>query len=162
MKKGICCDKRPITWIRKENCTQQDVMFKCAEYISSVQSLSCVRFATPWTAACQASLATTNSWSLLKFIAWTIWTFVSKVMSLLLNMLSKFVMDFLPRSKSLLISWLKSPSAVIFWAEENKVCHCFHCFPIYLPWCDGTGCHDLSYSPPSLSSSGSLVLHFLP
>ena len=32
-----------------------------------------------------------------------------------------------------------------FGAQENKVCHCFHCFPIYLPWSDGTGCHDLSF-----------------
>ena len=31
-----------------------------------------------------------------------------------------------------------------FGAQENKVCHCFHCFPIYLPWIDGTGCCDLS------------------
>ena len=29
-----------------------------------------------------------------------------------------------------------------FSAQENKVCHCFHCFPIYLPWSDGTRCHD--------------------
>ena len=32
-----------------------------------------------------------------------------------------------------------------FGAQENKVCHCFHCFPIYLPWSDKTGCHDLSF-----------------
>ena len=32
-----------------------------------------------------------------------------------------------------------------FTAQENKVSHCFHCFPIYLPWSDGTGCHDLSF-----------------
>ena len=64
-------------------------------------------------------------WSLLKLIAWTIWTFVSKVMSLLLNMLSKFFIAFLPRSKSLLIPWLQSPSAVTFRAQENKVRHCF-------------------------------------
>ena len=32
-----------------------------------------------------------------------------------------------------------------FGAQENKVCHCFHCFPLYLPWSDGTGCHDLSF-----------------
>ena len=31
------------------------------------------------------------------------------------------------------------------WAQENKVCHCFHIFPIYLPWSDGTRCHDLSF-----------------
>ena len=43
--------------------------------------------------------------------------FVSKVMSLLFNMLSRLVMAFLPRSKCLLISWLQSPSAVILWAS---------------------------------------------
>ena len=47
-----------------------------------------------------------------KTIALTKWTFVSKVMSLLFNTLSRFVIAFLPRSKSLLISWLQSPSAV--------------------------------------------------
>ena len=49
-------------------------------------------------------------------------------MSLLFNMLSRFVTAFLPRRKHLLISWLQSPSAMIFGAQENKVCHCFHCF----------------------------------
>ena len=48
-----------------------------------------------------------------KTIALTIWIFVGKVMSLLFNMLSRFVIAFLPRSKHLLISWLQSPSAVI-------------------------------------------------
>ena len=32
-----------------------------------------------------------------------------------------------------------------FGAQENKVCHCFHCFSIYLPWSDGTGGRDLSF-----------------
>ena len=48
-----------------------------------------------------------------KIAALTRWTFVSKVMSLLFNMLSRLVMDFLLRGKHLLISWLQSPSAVI-------------------------------------------------
>ena len=48
-----------------------------------------------------------------KTIALTIWNFVSKVMSLLFNMLSRFVIIFLPRSKHLLILWLQSPSTVI-------------------------------------------------
>ena len=48
-----------------------------------------------------------------KTIALTRWTFIGKVMSLLFNMLSRFVITFLPRSKRLLISWLQSPSAVI-------------------------------------------------
>ena len=67
-----------------------------------------------------------------KTIALTRRTFVGKVMSLLLNMLSILVITFLPRSKHLLISWLQSPSAVIL--EPPKIArNCFHCFPIYLP-----------------------------
>ena len=68
-------------------------------------------------------------------------------------------------------------TAVTIWsdfgARENKICHCFHFSPIYMPWNDGTGCHDLCFlnialsqlfhSPLSLSSRGSLVpLCFLP
>ena len=68
-----------------------------------------------------------------KTIALTIWTFAGKVMSLLFNMLSRFVIAFLPRSKHLLISWLQSPFAVIFRAQEEEICHDFHLFPSYLP-----------------------------
>ena len=60
------------------------------------------------------------------------WTFIGKVMSLLFNMLSRLVMAFLPGSKRLLISWLKSPSAVILEPKKIKFDY-FHCFPIYLP-----------------------------
>ena len=77
-----------------------------------------------------------------KTIALTRWTFVGKVMSLLFNMLSRLAINFLPRNKRLLISWLKSPSAVILEPPQNKVSHCF---PIYLPQSDGTRCHDLSF-----------------
>ena len=55
-----------------------------------------------------------------KTIALSRWTFVSKVMSLLLNMLSRLVITFLPRSKPLLISWLQSPSAVILDPKRVK------------------------------------------
>ena len=55
-----------------------------------------------------------------KTIALTIWTFVSKVMPLLFNMLSRFVIAFLPRSKCLLISWQQSPSAVILESKKIK------------------------------------------
>ena len=68
-----------------------------------------------------------------KTIALARWTFVTKVMLLLFNMLSRLVITFLPRSKYLLISWLQSPSAVTLEPPKNKVCNCFHCFPIYLP-----------------------------
>jgi len=70
-----------------------------------------------------------------KTIALTRRNFVGKVISLLFNMLPRLVITFLPRSKGLLISWLQSPSAVILKhpPPQNKVCHCFYCFPIYLP-----------------------------
>ena len=55
-----------------------------------------------------------------KTIALTRWTFADKVMSLLLNILSRLVITFLPRSKRLLISWLQSPSAVILEAPPPK------------------------------------------
>ena len=68
-----------------------------------------------------------------KTIALTRRAFVDKVTSLLFNMLSRLVKTFLPRSKHPLISWLQSPSAVILEPSKNKVYHCFHLFPIYLP-----------------------------
>ena len=68
-----------------------------------------------------------------KNVTLTIWTFVRKVMSLLFNMLSRFVTTFLPRSKHLLISCLQSPSAVILEPKKIKLSHCFHCFPICFP-----------------------------
>ena len=69
-----------------------------------------------------------------KTIALTIWTFVDKVMSLLFNILSRFVIAFFPRSKHLLISWLQLPCAVILKPKKRKICHCFHFSPIYLPF----------------------------
>ena len=96
-----------------------------------------------------------------KTIALTRWTFVGKVMSLLFNMLSRLVIHFLPRSKCLLISWLQSPLVVILEPPQNKVCHCFHCFPIYLPWSDGTRYHDLSFlNVELLANFFTLLFHF--
>ena len=67
-----------------------------------------------------------------KILSLTRWTFVGKVMSLFFNILSRLVMAFLPRSKC-----LNFTAAVTicshFGALQNKVCHCFHCFPICLP-----------------------------
>ena len=77
-----------------------------------------------------------------KTIALTRWTFVDKVMSLLFNMLSRLVITFLPRSKCLLISWLKSASAVILEPKEKSL-SLFPLFPHlfamkwwnWIPWC---------------------------
>ena len=64
-----------------------------------------------------------------KSIALTIQNFVGKVMSLLFNMLPRLVIAFLPKSKCLLIPWLRSPSTVILESKKINVCHCFHFFP---------------------------------
>ena len=82
-----------------------------------------------------------------KTIALTIRTFVSKVMSLLFNRLTRLVITFLPRRQCLLISWLQSPSAVILEPKKIKsattsafppsICH--------EVISDGTGCHDLCF-----------------
>ena len=71
--------------------------------------------------------------------------FVGKVMFLLFSMLSRLIITFLPRSKQ----WFNFMAAVTicpaFGTQKNKVYHCFHHFPIYLPWSDGTRCHGLSF-----------------
>ena len=76
-------------------------------------------------------------------IALTMWTFAGGVMSLLFKKLSKFVVVFLPRSKSLLIPWLQSPPTVILECKKIKSANA-SIFP-HLPWSDGTGYHDLSF-----------------
>ena len=63
----------------------------------------------------------------------TRWTFVGKVMSLLLNMLSRLIITFLPKSKNLLISWLQSPSAVILEPPKIKSVTVSIVLPFYLP-----------------------------
>ena len=84
-----------------------------------------------------------HTWLLEKTIALTSWTFVGKVMSAF-NMLSRLVIASLPRSRHLLTAAALTICSNLG-AQENKVYHCFHCFPIYLPWSDGTRCHDLSF-----------------
>ena len=107
-----------------------------------------------------------------KTMALTTWTFVSKVMSLLFNTLSRFVIAFLPRSSHFLISWLQSPSAMILESKERKsviastyspICHEVMgpnaMILVFLVWVLNWLC----YSPSSPSSRGSLVsLCFLP
>ena len=78
-----------------------------------------------------------------KAIALTRWAFISKVMSLLFNTQSRFVIPLVPRSKHLWISWLQSVSEVIL---EHKKIKSVTVSTFYLPWSDGTRCHDLSCS----------------
>jgi len=61
----------------------------------------------------------------------------------------------------LFISWLQSPSAVILEPKKIKSCHCFHWFPINLPWSDGTRCHDLRFLNVELQARFfTLLFHF--
>ena len=103
---------------------------KWCHTVAAVQSLNRVwLFATPWTVAHQDPLSSTVSRSLLQ-------TIVGKVISPLFNILSRFVIALLPRSKRLLISWLAVTICSDFWTQENKICHSFGFFPFYLPWWD--------------------------
>ena len=105
-----------------------------------------------------------------KTIALTIHTFVSKVMSLLFNILSRFVIAFLPRGKCLLISWSQSPSAVILEPKKIKssTFSPYICHEVMGPDAMTLVCLMLNfkpafYSPLSPSSRGSLVpLYYLP
>ena len=80
-----------------------------------------------------------------KTIALTRWTFVGKVMSLLFNMLSRLVSFSFKEHMS--FNFMAAVTICSdFGAQENKVFHCFHCFPIsLLSWSDGTGCHGLNF-----------------
>ena len=80
-----------------------------------------------------------------KTIAMTIQTFVGKLMSLLFNILSRFVIAFLPRSKRLLISWLQSPSAVILEPKKIKSVTVSFVFPSIRHEVMGPGWHVLSF-----------------
>ena len=110
-----------------------------------VKSLSCVRlFATPWTVAYQAppsmGFSRQEYWSgvpLLSLIALTKWNFFDKVMSLLLNMLSRFVIAFLPRRMCLLTSWLQSLSQW-FWSPRKENLSLLPLFPFLfvMKWWD--------------------------
>ena len=79
-----------------------------------------------------------------KTIALTRWTFASKAISLIFDMLSRFIIAFLPRSKSLLISWLKSRSAMILEPQKIKSVT-VSIFPLLFAMRNGTGCDDLSF-----------------
>ena len=79
-----------------------------------------------------------------KTIALTRRTFVGKVMSLLFNMLSRLVITSF-QGVSILYFHGCNHHLQWFWRPpKNKVLHCFHCFPIYFPWSDGTKCHNLN------------------
>ena len=90
---------------------------------------------------------------------------VGKIISLLFNILSRFVTTLLPRSNLLLISCLQSPSTVILEPKKRKSVTFSIFSPFYLPRSDGTGCHDLSslvvsFKPAFSLSSSTLIKRF--
>ena len=94
-----------------------------------------------------------------KTIALTVRAFVVKVMSLLFNTLSRLVIAFLPKNKCL--NFMAAVTICTnFGAQENKVCHCFFCFPICLLWSDGTGYHYLCFLNVELYLSQLFTLLF--
>ena len=105
-----------------------------------------------------------------KTIAWIIWTFVGKVMSLLFNMLSRFVIAFLRRRKCLLVSWLQSPSSEILEPRKRKsaavstfsssICHeVMGLDAIILVFCEGNMlCTGLYYNGPSLKNKNDFLI----
>ena len=80
-----------------------------------------------------------------KTIAFTIWTFVSRVMSLLFNTLSRFCHSFPAKKQSSSDFMAAVTICSDFKAQEEEICHYFHLFPFYLPLTNGSGCQDLSY-----------------
>ena len=70
---------------------------------------------------------------------------VGKAIPLVFNTLSRLVIAFLPRSTRLLDFRYTVAIHNDFIAEDEEICHCFHLFPLYFPWSDGTRCHDLSF-----------------
>ena len=88
-----------------------------------------------------------------KTIALTRQTFVGNVMSLLFNMLSRFVIAFLPRSLHFMTAVTIHSN---FGAQERKICNQF--FPFHLPWGDGTGCHDLTFLNVEFQANFSTLL----
>ena len=92
-----------------------------------------------------------------KTIALTVWTFVDKVMSLFFNTLPRFFIASKEKASFNFLSLVTFCSD--FGAQQNKVCYCFHFFPIYLPWVDGIECHDLSFLNDEFEV-GSFILFF--
>ena len=108
-----------------------------------------------------------------KTVALTIWTLATKWC--LCFLICCLDLSYFPSKQKASFNFMAAVTIHSdFGAQENKICHCFHFFPFYLPWSDGTGCHDLSFlnvefqasffhSLLSPSSKGSFVpLHFLP
>ena len=128
-------DWSPLGWLVGSPCSPRD-----SQESSPTPQFKSINSSVFFTVQLSYPYVTTG-----KTIALTRQTFVGKVMSLLFNMLSRLAITFLPRSKESFNFVAAITICSDFGAPQNKVWHCFHCFPIYLLWSDGTRCHDLSF-----------------
>ena len=106
------------------------------------------RFFTIWATREAHPFMTTG-----KSITLTLKTFVGKVMSLLFNMLSKDCHRFSSEEQAYFNFMAEIYVHSNLGVQENTSCQCFHFFPFYLPWSEGTGCHDLSFLMLSFKSA---------
>ena len=121
-------------------------LFAVQGTLKSLLQHQCSKASILWCSACFMVQISHLYMATGKTIALTMQTFIGEVMSLLFNMLSRFVIAFIPRGKCLLlISWLQSLSAVILEPRKITSVTISIFFPIYLPWSCGTRCHDLSF-----------------
>ena len=106
-------------------------------------------------------------------IVLTIQTFVGKMMSLLFHTLSRFVITFFSKKQGSYDAVASVTICSDSGARENKICHCFHCCPMYLQWSEWTRCYDLHFwmlnykavfltLPSDFHQVTLISLHFLP
>ena len=111
-----------------------------------VKSLSRVwLLATPWTTAYQAppsmGFSRQEYWRGCHCLLWYSESFNHSFKNHRFD--SRFVIGFSLKEQAFFNFMAAVTICSEFGTQEDKVCHCFHCFPIYLPWSDGTGCHNL-------------------
>ena len=128
-----------LTYFRIDWCD----LFAVQGTLKSPLQPHCLKASSLWSQPSLWSNSHIHTWLLEKNIALTIQTFVDKVMSLVFNMLSRYSFS---SKKQMSFNCMAAVTICRdFGAQENKVYHCFHCFPIYLPWSDGTECHDVHF-----------------
>ena len=139
----------PLDWLVWSSCFPRDSLRSLLQH--HISKASILQHSTFFMVQLSQPYMTTG-----KTIFLTIWIFVSRVMSLLFNILSRFVITLLPRRSRLLISRLQSLSTVILEPKKRKSVTASTFSPFYLPWSDGTGCHDLRFFNTSFKPSLSL------
>ena len=120
MTKILELQHQSFQWVSRVDFPQDWLVWSCCPRDRSVLQHHSSKAWILWRSAFFAVQLSQPHMTTGKTIALTIWIFVGRVMSLLFNTLSRFVIAFLPRSNHLLISWLQSPSTVILEPKKRK------------------------------------------